>query len=87
MKFNVFYKLCVETEYLIEIRIPNIPQDHLGIEVINGTITRIDSTDHFVLKTLNKKKIYMAIGFYPNNKYMTFKNFIEEVQFDIVLPN
>jgi len=77
--------LCPNTKYLVDIRIPNIPQENLVVEALGGTVKKLDNNGKFNLHVDNNEDLIIAIGYYPDKDFMDFINLIEEIKFKITL--
>lgn len=72
-----------DTSYRIRIRIPNIPSDHLFVEVENGMIERGDEYDYFILHSGTDSILTLAIGYIEDMEFRDFRNLIEEIPYTV----
>jgi antitoxin component YwqK of YwqJK toxin-antitoxin module len=75
--------LVSDSVYDLQIRIPNIPLNHLFVEVNSGTISRVGLSDHFLLHTASDSMLTLAIGYIPDLQFQDFRNLVSEIQFKI----
>jgi hypothetical protein len=69
--------------YHFNVRIQNVPVDHLFVEANNSVITREAGTDSFILSTSFDSTITLAIGYIPDLEFKDFKNLVREITFEI----
>ncbi len=72
-----------DSSYRIRIRIPNIPSDHLFIEVENGEIERGEENDLFILHTGIDSILILAVGYIQDMEFKDFRNLVEEIPYII----
>lgn len=82
VKNDVLYP---NTEYLVNIRVPNIPQENLVVEALGGTIQKLNDNGKFNLHVDNNEDLVIALGYYPDKDFMDFINLIEEIKFKIAI--
>jgi hypothetical protein len=75
--------LSPDSTYNVQIRIPNIPVNHLFVEVDRGNISRVEESDHFILYTPADSLLTMAVGYIPDLEFRDFRNLASEYQFSI----
>lgn len=75
--------LSRDTIYDLRIRISNVPISHLFVEVNNGTISRVDHSDHFVLHTSTDSVLTLAVGYIPDLQFEDFRNLVREYNFQL----
>jgi antitoxin component YwqK of YwqJK toxin-antitoxin module len=75
--------LSKDSVYDLQIRIPNVPVDHLFVEVDKGEISRVEKSDHFILYTPADSLLTLAVGYIPDLEFRDFRNLVNEYQFSI----
>jgi hypothetical protein len=69
--------------YHLMIKILNIPVSNLFVEVNNGSITREEESDLFILHTPFDMLLTMVIGYIPDLTFKDLRNLVREVDFKI----
>ena len=75
--------LTLDSIYRLRIRIRNIPVSNLFVELSNGSITREEESDLFILNTSSDTILTMAIGYMPDLEFKDFRNLVSETDFII----
>ncbi len=69
--------------YHFNVRIQNVPVEHLFVEANNATISREAESDYYVLTTSSDSILTLAIGYIPDLEFKDFKNLVREINFEI----
>ena len=75
--------LTHDSIYRLRFRIQNIPLNNLFVEVSNGSITREEESDLFILYTSSDTILTMAIGYVPDLEFKDFRNLVSVTDFRI----
>jgi hypothetical protein len=72
-----------DSVYHLQIRVPNIPADHLFIEAENAVISRETEFDHFTCIPVSGPTMKIIVGYYPDTAFRDFRNLIGEYEYRI----
>lgn len=75
---NILYH---DSVYQIQVRIMNIPADHLFVEASNGSVQWEDKSDLLTLRPGGDTSLILAIGYIPSFDFMDFRNLVSEVEY------
>lgn len=75
--------LATDSLYHMRIRIKNIPDIHLFVEVSSGVISREGDSDLFTLRTSSDSAFKLAVGYVPDLQFKDFRNLVSEIGYKL----